>query len=408
MRILLITLSFAPDPSPNAFVLTPLVQGLVALGHQVTVLTSLPHRGSGRIYDGYRGRPWRTEISPGLCVHRMWLFVPKRADWRLGAVLRWLSFNLLVTPASLLAGRHDVVMTLSPPITLGVTAWLVSRVRGIPYVYNAQDIYPDVAIEQGLLKPGRVASALGRICRFIYDHAARVTVLTEGFRQNLLAKGAAPEKVQVIPNAVDTELFRPGLHQNPFAEQYGLDGKFVVMYAGNVGDSLGIETLFETMQRLRARDDILFVVVGRGTALARLRAMCDEERLPNIKFLPYQTQEVLPQMYASSDLQLVLQRAGLSRMSAPMKAYVIMSSGRPMLVSMDLDGEPAHLVRRADCGLFVPPESPGLLAEAIEEATRDPARLRVWGENGRQYVVEHLSKEAVVAAYDGLLHGIVP
>ena len=170
----------------------------------------------------------------------------------------------------------------------------------------------------------------------------------------------------------------------------------------------GARAVFETMQRLRARDDILFVVVGRGTALPRLRAMCEEVRLPNIKFLPYQTQEVLPQMYASSDLQLVLQRAGLSRMSAPMKAYVIMSSGRPMLVSMDLDGEPAQLVRRADCGLCVPPESPALLAEAIEEATRDPARLRVWGENGRQYVVEHLSKEAVVAAYDGLLDGIVP
>lgn len=407
MRILIISLSFAPDSSPNAFLLTPLVQGLAGLGHQVTVLTSLPHRGAGRFYDGYRGKPWRTETSPGLRVHRMWLFVPKRADWRLGAVLRWLSFNLLVTPASLLVGRHDVVMTLSPPITLGLTAWLVSRVCGMPYVYNAQDIYPDVAIEQGLLTAGVGTSAIGLICRFIYRHAARVTVLTEGFRQNLLDKAVAPEKVHVIPNAVDTELFHPGPHQNSFAERYGLDGRFVVMYAGNVGDSLGIETFFGTMQRLRVREDILFVVVGRGTALPRLMALCEEAGLPNVKFLPYQTQEVLPQMYASSDLQLVLQRSGLSRMSAPMKAYVIMSCGRPMIVSMDLDGEPANLARRAECGLCVPPEAPHLLAAAIEEATKDPARLRAWGENGRRYAVEHLSKEAVVTEYDGLLRGVL-
>lgn len=408
MRLLLVSLSFTPDNSPNAYVLTPLVNGLIDLGHQVTVLTTMPHRGTNQIYEGYRGKLWNCERRENLDIHRLWVYVPEHSDWQSGTLLRWLSFNLPVTPLSLIAARkHDVVWTLSPPFTLGLTAWIVGTTHGIPYIYNAQDLYPDVAIQQGLIGEGKIASAINLVSKFIYQRAARVTVLTEGFRQNVISKGIAPHKVRVIPNLVDTEMIKPVPRQNPFSTQHGFDDKFVVMYAGNVGDSFGIETLFETVQLLQERDDILFVVGGRGSKLPELKIMCEKAGLPNVRFLPFQPREVLPQMYGSSDLQLVMQKAGLSQMSTPMKAYVIMSSGRPMLVSADADGYVADLVRKADCGIHVPPEQPQALAAAIEEAADNRDQLRIWGTHGRRYVVEHFSKEAIAASYDQLLHEVV-
>jgi colanic acid biosynthesis glycosyl transferase WcaI len=174
-----------------------------------------------------------------------------------------------------------------------------------------------------------------------------------------------------------------------------------------VGDSLGIETLVETVQLLKDREDILFVVGGRGSAMPRLKATCTDSGLENIRFLPFQPREALSLLYASSDLQLVMQRAGMSRVSVPMKAYVIMSSGRPMLVSADVDGEVAALVQEARCGLCVPPEQPEALASAIRSAAEHPEQLRAWGANGRRYAEERLSRRAIAGAYDQLFREIV-
>jgi colanic acid biosynthesis glycosyl transferase WcaI len=406
-HILIITLSYEPDTAPNAYTMAALSQGLVELGNQVTVLAALPHYGATRVYDGYRGHLWMDEHIEDLRVIRTQLFVPPRSDWKLGKVLSWLSFNLIATPISLGLNDYDVVLATSPPLTLGLTEYLVSRLCNVPYIYNVQDIYPDVAIEQGVLQGSFLIRTMRRIEDFVYRHAASVTVITEGFRKNLLTKGVSPDMITVIPNLVDTELIQPGPRNNPFAAQYGLFGSFVVMYAGNVGESLGIETLVEVARRLQSHDGILMAVAGRGTALPRLRELCQSANLSNVHFLPFQGRENLSNLYASSDVQLIIQGAGFSRLSAPSKTYMIMSSGKPTIISMDQDGDTAKLIRDADCGIVVPPEDPDAIVEAILKLATDSQLLERMGRNARTYAVENYSKRATAQRYDRLIRSLV-
>jgi len=407
MRILLLSLVFDPDVSANSYAMTTLAEGLVELGHEMTVLTAMPHYGEGAIYEDYRGRLFMDERREGLRILRTYLYVPRRKDWRLGKALSWLSFNVIATPLAMLLGRHDVAITLPPPFTLGLTQMLVKALRGIPYVYNVQDVYPDIAVQQGVL----VNEQIIRFMRFVeditYRHATFVTVISENLRANLLAKGVPPEKLAVIPNSFDTDLVFPEARDNEFAKEYDLSGRFVVMYAGNVGDSLGVETLFETARLLADKPDILFVVVGRGIALHKLQRMCRQVSLTNVRFLPFQHRDRVSKMYASSDLQLMLQKRGLAQSSAPTKILSIMASGRPIIASTDVESEGAVLVRKAKAGLVVEPESPAVLADAIQYLASRPDLRDQFGASARRYVVYHYSRQAIAAQYDHLLRQIV-
>ena len=407
MRILLLSLVFDPDVSANSYALTTLAEGLVELGHELTVLTAMPHYGEGAIYKGYRGRLFMDERREGLRILRTYLYVPNRKEWRLGKALSWLSFNVIATPLALLLSRHDVAITLPPPFTLGLTLILVKALRGIPYVYNVQDVYPDVAVQQGLLVNKRVIGFMRFVEDVIYRHAAFVTVISENLRANLLVKGVSSEKLAVIPNSFDTDLVFPETRDNEFAAEYDLSDCFVVMYAGNVGDSLGVETLLEAARMLAGRPDILFVVVGRGIALPRLQTMCRQSNLTNVRFLPFQHRDRVSKMYASSDLQLMLQKRGLAQSSAPTKILSIMASGRPIIASTDIESEGAALIRKAKAGLVVEPESPAAFADAIQYLADRPDLRDQFGASARQYVVRHYSRQAIAAEYDHLLRQIV-
>ncbi|MBI2238761.1 MAG: glycosyltransferase family 4 protein [Actinobacteria bacterium] len=403
MRVLLLSLLFEPDLSANSYAMSALATGLVERGHELTVLTAMPHYGAGRVYEGYGGRAVMVEHRPGMRVVRLGLYVPKRPDWTLGKVLSWASFNVAATPVAALLGRHDVAMTLPPPYTLGLTQLVVKVLRGIPYVYNVQDVYPDVAVQQGLVRDPRIVRALRAVEDTIYRHAALVTVISADIRDNLLAKGVPPGRVEVVPNCFETELVTPEPRENEFAARHGLSGRLVAMYAGNVGDSLGVESLCDAMRMLASRDDILFAVAGRGTALPRLRAMCEEARLPNVRFLPFQDRSTLSKLYASSDVQLMLQRRGLSQSSTPTKLLTIMSSGRPVIASVDVNSAGADVVRQATAGTVVEAEKPEMLADAIRALAANDALRAELGRAAREYVVRHYSKQAVAERYETVL-----
>ena len=150
MRILLLTLYFAPDLSANSVIMTELAEELTALGHQVTVVTAFPHYDTNRIWEDYRGKLVQKDRHGDVRVHRVYLYVPRRKDRVLGRILNYVSFNVLSTVAGLLSGPHDVVRSPSPPLTIGLSAFAIGLLRRIPHVYNVQDIYPDFAVRLGV------------------------------------------------------------------------------------------------------------------------------------------------------------------------------------------------------------------------------------------------------------------
>lgn len=403
MNILLLSLYFTPDPAANSVIMTELAEELAELGHQVTVVCAFPHYDTNRVWDEYRGKLVQKDRHGSIRVYRVYLYVPADKTNLPGRALNYLSFNVLSTLVGALAGPYDVILAPSPPLTIGLGAYLISRLWRAPYVYNVQDIYPDVAVRLGVLTNPRAIRLFRRLEDFVYRKAAAVTVLSDGFRRNLLAKGAPEARIQVIPNFIDTQFMRPLPRDNAFSRQHGLSDKFVVLYAGNVGLSQGLETLLEAAGELRDLPEVRVLVVGNGAARESLVTRAEQMGLANVLFLPFQPRAGLPEMYASADVSLVLLRKGIGAESVPSKAYTILASGRPLLAAIDEDSETKDLIGAANCGLWLPPEEPAALARAIRRLCGDPALRDRMGRNGRRHVETYYTRQAVARQYAALL-----
>jgi colanic acid biosynthesis glycosyl transferase WcaI len=399
VRVLLLSLHFAPDTVSNAVVATELAEELAARGHRVSAVAALPYHQAHHIEAGFRGRLFQVGWHGPIRVYRTWLLLRGTKHDVRGRLLAYASFNLSSTLVAALTGPHEVVVTPSPPLTIGVCGWLLARLWNAPFVYNVQDIYPDAGVKLGLLRPPALVRFFSRLERFVYTHAEAVTVLSEDFRKNLLAKGVPEHKIVVIPNGVDVHFIRPGPRDNAFAREHALVDRFVVLYAGNVGLAQGIETLVEAAQLSTAATQFVVVGAGAGADLARRAA----SRLANLTYLPFQPRARVPDVYAAADVGVVLLRAGMGATSMPSKLYSIMAAGRPVVACVDRGSEVWQVVERVACGICVAAGDAAALAAAIEFLRREPSFARRLGERGRAYVEQYQSREVVGQGYDVLL-----
>jgi colanic acid biosynthesis glycosyl transferase WcaI len=403
LRILLLTLYFAPDIAANAVITTELAEELASLGHEVTVVTALPHYAGNVIDPRFRGKIIQQDEHKGIQVIRTHLYTSPHKRRTLVRILSYISFNFLSTLGGLFSGPQDIILAPSPPLTIGFSAYIISRVKRIPYVYNVQDIYPDVVIKLGLLK-NPIGKPLFRILeRFVYRHARHITVLSKGFRANLLAKGVPNQRLTIIPNFVNVDFIRPMHRNNTFRYHFGLDGRFVVLFAGNIGHSQDLEHVLECAALLRDRDHITFVIVGDGSRKAQLQDQARRMSLRNVLFIPFQPREDVPNIYAASNISLVTLRKGIALDSLPSKAYTIMGSGRPIIAAVDPGSDIWNLVNQAECGLCVEPENPRALAKAIRTLYAEPALRERMGRNGRKHVTENYARQVVARQYHELL-----
>jgi colanic acid biosynthesis glycosyl transferase WcaI len=407
MRVLVLSLYYDPDVcQSNGPIIRAICDDLAAAGHQVTVLTSFPHYNRNEIWPEYRGRFFERGKVGQVDVIRSYIHVSRKRTAPARA-LNYLSFNISSTIAGLKAGRHDVIFAMSPPLTIGLTAWLLGAIYGIPYCYNLQDIWPDVAVKLGMLRGARTIRFFEAMEKFIYRHASQIFAVSAEFRDNLLRKGVDEMCVEVIPNFVDIARIAPMGRDNAFATKHDLVGRFVALYAGNVGLSQGLEVILDAAQALRAESDILFLIVGAGGRRDALIADATARGLDNVRFLPLQPEEDVPLLYASSDVCLIPLKRGIAENSVPSKTYSIMAAARPFIASVDEGSNVWKLTRAADCGLCVPPEDSEALASAIIRLRTDPETRRRMGRSGRAYVESHFARSAVTARYRVALEAVV-
>ena len=403
MRILILTTYYPPDSAANGVLMKQLAVDLKGRGHEIEVVTSVPHYDGDRIREGYRGRLGRRDLEDGVGVRRLYLFVPRKKNWLFGRALNYLTWNLLSAAACLLGPRPDVIFVPSPPLTNGLVGFAAGRLRRAPFVYNVQDVYPDIAVRLGVLRSRRSIAFFRRMEKFVYAKAAAVSVISEGFRYNLLAKGVPPGKIEVIPNFADTGLIRPLLRRNAFSAAHGLDDRFVVLFAGNIGLSQGLEHVLEAARRLAGHPEILFLIVGAGAAKPGLVDLAARLGLPNVRFLPFQPYQDIPEMYAASDAGLVPLKRGFTGESVPSKVLSILAAARPLIASVDEGSETWRLAREAGCGLCVPPEDPAALTGAVLDLAGDRERGLRMGAAGRDVVERRYSRPAAATKYEELL-----
>jgi colanic acid biosynthesis glycosyl transferase WcaI len=409
VRILVLCPHYAPDSAPTGVVMTAIVEELAARGHQLHVVTALPWYEQHAVDARWRGRLVRREDTAWGRISRVHPFPTDKRNLRARA-FGFAGFTGLAGMRALLSRpRPDVVLAMSPPLPIGLAGLAVARARRAPFVFNIQDVFPDVAVELGLLTDRRVIRAASWAERFSYAHADAVTVLSDELRDNVEAKLAKRPRrrrtrVEVIPNFVDTDRIVPSSADNSYRHEHHLDGKVVVMYAGNVGLSQSLGLVVAAARALHARRDVAFVINGGGSALARLRA--DAAELENVVFVPYQPPERLGEVLAAADLHVVPLRRGLAKASVPSKLYSILAAGRPVLASVDPGTEVDRTIRRAGAGVCVPPDDEARFVDAVRSMVDAPAERSAMGAAGRSFVEGWVSPAAVAGRYEALFESI--
>jgi colanic acid biosynthesis glycosyl transferase WcaI len=289
MRILLLIIQYAPDTNPTGRLMAHVADGLRGHGHHVDVITAFPHYAQFRVWPEYRGRLAIHERGPAGNTLRLWVYASGAKQRMLHRLASYLSFNALATVAGLLSRRrYDVILAPNGSFFTGIAAAIIGTLRDTPFIYNVQDLYPEVPVQAGQLTSRHAIDGLARLERLMYRLAARVSVIAPSFHANLLAKGVPPEKVALIPNFVDTEFIRPLPRQNDFSRANGLDAHFVVNYAGNLGYVYDLDTVLDTAARLARHPEILFQIVGEGVSKSDLERRARELGLANVRFLPFQ------------------------------------------------------------------------------------------------------------------------
>jgi len=403
VHILVVCPHFEPDAAPTGEVMTRIVHELVDLGHRVHVVTSLPWYVEHRIEPGWEGSWVRHEATPWGRITRVHPFPTDKTNIPARA-LAFGGFTALAALRALLSRqRPDVVLAMSPPLTLGLAGWVAARRHRVPFVFNIQDVFPDVAIEVGAITSRHVIRASKWLERFTYRRADAVTVLSDDLARNVMQKlGPDGDRVHVIPNFVDTEWIRPLDRDNPYRREFDLGERTVVMYAGNVGFSQSLDLVLAAAEELRARPDVVFVVNGGGSAREPLMAEAARRGLDNVVFVGLQPKTRLPELLAAADIHLVPLKAGLAASSVPSKTYSILASGRCLLASVDEGTEVARVVTEAGAGLAVPPDDRDAFIGGLTSLLDDPARVSACGRSARAYVEQWASPAAVAGRYEAL------
>jgi colanic acid biosynthesis glycosyl transferase WcaI len=405
VNLLVLCPHFAPDVAPTGEVMTSIVDGLVARGHRLHLVTSLPWYRDHRVEPGWEGRVVRHDDEPWGRVTRVHpLPTDKRnIPARAAAFAGFTALTGLVAAAS--PARPDAVLAMSPPLTLGAAGWAVAQRFRVPFVFNIQDVFPDVAVELGAITNPKVIAAASWLERTTYQGADAVTVLSDDLRDNVVAKLAGRRrgeaaKVRVIPNFVDSVWIQPGARENAYRREHGLEGKTVVMYAGNVGLSQSLDLVVEAAASNAFDPDVVFVINGGGSGRAELERRAGG--LANVRFVDMQPKARLPELLAAADIHLVPLKAGLARSSVPSKTYSILAAGRPVVASVDRGTEVARTVEAAGAGIAVPPDDPEAFTKAIRQLVVQPEAREAMGQRGRAFVERWLSPAAVAEAYEAL------
>ena len=400
MKIVYVVPHFAPDVAPTGALATRLAMEWADRGHTVDVITSLPWYREHRIEEGYEGRVVRHEDTPWGRITRLHPFPTPDKTNIVKRALSFGGFSTLAAAVGSRGGRADVVVAMSPPLTLGVTGWAIARARRARYVFNVQDIFPDIAVELGALDNSWVIRTARALERWCYRQADAVTVLSDDLAANVRSKTADSDSVHVIPNFVDTLAITPQDRENSYRDEFGLSGKTVVMYAGNVGLSQSLDIVVEAAGALSYEEDLLFVINGHGAKRAELQHRARDLR--NVVFVDMQPPERLAELLSAADVHLVPLRAGLASSSFPSKIYSILAAGRPLIASVDGGSEIAQVVERAGAGITTPPDDAEALTKALRQMLDSPSDANEMGSRGRAFVERYVSPGAVAEAYEDL------
>ncbi len=355
MRILFLTDNFPPEVNAPASRTFEHCREWVAAGHDVTVITSAPNFPAGKLFEGYRNRVFARESVAGIEVVRVWSYI----------------------------SANEGFIATSPQFFTACAGYLASRLRGVPFVFELRDLWPDSIRAVGALRQEPLLAGLEQLELFLYRKAAMIVAVTNSFKHRLADRGIDPAKIHVVTNGADLRLFRPRSRDTQLVRQLSLGGKFVAGYVGTHGLAHGLETLLEAARLLRdeGRDDIHLLFLGNGARKAALHARAREMALSNVTFLDTVPRSEVVRYWSLLDASVIhLRKADLFSTVIPSKLFESMAMGIPVLHGVR--GESADIVEREGAGLTFEPENACQLRDRLVELSRDRQLAGRLGANG--------------------------
>lgn len=399
LRILLLTQWFDPEPTFKGLLFA---KELVSLGHEVQVITGFPNYPGGELYAGYRIRLFQAETIDGVRVLRLPLY-PSHDGSSIKRVLNYLTFAVSASFGVLAIKRPDVAYVYHPPATVGLPALVAKWLRGVPFVYDVQDLWPDTLGATGMVTRPALLGVVGRVMSRIYGAAARVAVLSPGFKRILIQRGVAARRIDVIPNWADETQINLGVPAPGRSSALGFDDKFTVTFAGNLGRVQSLDTVLDAAALLADQAGLRILLVGGGLDLERLTQRARAMGLSNLRFLPRRPIAEIGEILTLSDALLVhLQKDKLFEITIPSKTQAYLMAGRPIL--MGVAGDAASLVNVAGAGIVFEPQNAQALAEAIRRLMKmTEAERREMGESGRSYYARELALPVGASRFERIL-----
>lgn len=372
MNILLLTENFPPETNAAATRLHEKACHWVRWGHRVTVVTCAPNFPDGVVFEGYRNRWRQTEVIDGMRVVRVKSYIaPNRGFLRRS--LDFLSFGVTGFAAALFEPRPDVVIGNSPQLFAAAAGHGAAALKRVPFVLELADLWPASIVAVGAIQHPLPLKLLEALELHLYRHAAAIVALTEGIKDDLVARSIPAEKIAVVTNAADLARYGPRPRDEALAQAWGLGGKFVVGYVGTHGMAHGLISVLDAAEKLRDTPEIAFLFVGAGAERDMLITEARRRGLGNVVFQPVQPKEALPAVWSLCDIALAhLKDRPLFAGALPTKMFEAIGMGLPIVLATP-EGEASRLLRDTGTGIWVPPEDPAALAEAIRSLHRDPA-----------------------------------
>jgi glycosyltransferase involved in cell wall biosynthesis len=372
---------------------------LVEQGHRVTVLAGSRSYLTGQEIDA----PPREIIEPGFEVVRCSVIsgVHRSFIWR---TLGFLSFMASAFFNGLSVRDVDLVMGTSPPLFQAVSAWALARLKRVPFLFEARDLWPYFAVSVGVLTNPILIRLSEWLERFLYRGADLLVVNSPGFIEHVRAKGG--RRVELVPNGVDVSTFDPQADGQAFRARHGLESKFVIMYAGAHGLSNDLDVAIEAAARLQDQPQIAFVFIGDGKEKPTLQAKAQALGLENVTFLPPVTKSAVPVALAGADACLaILKPIEAYTTTYPNKVFDYMAAGKPVLLA--IDGVIRKVVEEAGAGLAVPPGDPPALAQAAQKMAQDIQAAERMGAAGRRHVEQHFDRERLAGDIERIMAQMV-
>jgi glycosyltransferase involved in cell wall biosynthesis len=405
MKIVFICHYFPPEIGAPSARIYEMAKYWVELGNEVHVVTCFPNHPTGIIPDEYQGKRYMYEMMDGIHVHRNYVYATPNKGF-VKKTLGHISFMFSSVLFSMKKiKKPDVIVTSSPTFFSIISGYWFSLWKKAPFVLEIRDLWPAAMIELGVMKKGVTTNILEKMELFFYRKCKRLIMVTKSFKENVVSRGIDGDKVHVITNGVNQELFYQKEKNVTLLKKYGLEDKFIVSYVGAHGISQNLSTILDVAKSLEEDNDIQFVFIGDGAEKDKLKNIVNEQSITNVKFIDSQPKEMIPEFYNSSDISLIpLKNIELFKTFIPSKMFEIMACGVPIVAS--LEGEAADILNRSKAATVVKPDNPEKIRHAIIEIKSDKVLYNRLKENGPDFVEQNYSRKKLAENYLEIMRNI--